>query len=83
MLDIRQRATQARQLEGYEPFTSICDEIRNDAVQLFLNPASDITAIARAHEAVRAVETFIAAIQTRIDAEKVADKKAQDRNGSD
>jgi hypothetical protein len=52
-------------------------------VQLFLNPASDITAIARAHEAVRAVETFIAAIQTRIDAEKVADKKAQDRNGSD
>jgi hypothetical protein len=83
MLDIRQRATQARHLEGYEPFTAICDEIRNDAVQLFLNPASDITAIARAHEAVRAVETFIAAIQTRIDAEKVADKKAQDRNGSD
>jgi hypothetical protein len=83
MLDIRQRATQARQLEGYEPFTAICDEIRNDALQLFLNPASDITAIARAHEAVRAVETFIAAIQTRIDAEKVADKKAQDRNGSD
>ncbi len=51
-------------------------------MQLFLNPASDITAIARAHEVIRAIETFMAAIQTRIDAEKVADKKAQDR-GSD
>lgn len=82
MLDVHQRAIQARQLEGYEPFREICAEIREEAVQLFLNPASDINAIARAHEAVRAIETFIAAIQTRIDAEKVADKKAQDR-GSD
>jgi transposase-like protein len=82
MLDVYQRAIQARQLEGYEPFREICAEIREEAVQLFLNPASDINAIARAHEAVRAIETFIAAIQTRIDAEKVADKKAQDR-GSD
>ena len=82
MLDVRQRATQARQLEGYEPFKEICAEIRDEAVQLFLNPSSDITSIARAHEAVRAVETFIATIQTRIDAEKVADKKAQHR-GSD
>jgi transposase-like protein len=82
MLDVRQRATQARQLEGYEPFKEICAEIREEAVQLFLNPASDITSIARAHEAVRAVETFMATIQTRIDAEKVADKKAQHR-GSD
>jgi hypothetical protein len=82
MLDVRQRATQARQLEGYEPFREICAEIREEAVQLFLNPASDIDSIARAHEAVRAVETFMATIQTRIDAEKVADKKAQHR-GSD
>lgn len=82
MLDVRQRATQARQLEGYEPFREICAEIREEAVQLFLNPASGIDSIARAHEAVRAVETFMAAIQTRIDAEKVADKKAQHR-GSD
>ena len=82
MLDVRQRATQARQLESYEPFKEICAEIREEAVQLFLNPASDITSIARAHEAIRAVETFMAAIQTRIDAEKVADKKAQHR-GSD
>ena len=82
MLDVYQRAIQARQLEGYEPFKAICDEIRDDAVQLFLNPASDINAIARAHEAIRALETFMAAIQARIDAKKVADKKAQDR-GSD
>ncbi len=83
MLDVYQRAIQARQLAEYEPFRAIADEIREDAVQLFLNPASDITAIARAHEAVRAVETFIAAIQTRIDAEKVADKKGSGPHGSD
>jgi hypothetical protein len=83
MLDVYQRATQARQLEGYEPFQAIAEEIRNSAVELFLNPASGIEAIAGAHEAIRAVETFMAAIQLRIDAEKVADKKAQDRNGSD
>lgn len=82
MLDVYQRAIQARQLAEYEPFKEIAAEIREDAVQLFLNPASDITAIARAHEVIRAIETFMAAIQTRIDAEKVADKKAQDR-GSD
>jgi hypothetical protein len=82
MLDVYQRAIQARQLAGYEPFMVIADEIRDEAVGLFLNPASDITAIARAHEAIRAVETFMAAIQARIDAEKVADKKVQDR-GSD
>jgi len=82
MLDVYQRAIQGRPLEGFEPFKAICDEIRDDAVQLFLNPASDINAIARAHEAIRALETFMAAIQARIDAEKVADKKAQDR-GSD
>jgi hypothetical protein len=82
MLDVHQRAIQARQLDGYEPFREICNEIRTSAVDLFLNPASDINAIAGAHEAIRAVETFMAAIQTRIDAEKVADKKAQHR-GSD
>lgn len=83
MSDVHQRATQARQLAGYEPFTSIADEIRNSAVELFLNPASDIQAIAQAHEHVRAVETFMATIQRRIDDEMIADKKDQDRNASD
>lgn len=82
MPDIERRAIQARQLADYEPFKAIADEIQAQAVELFLNPASDITAIARAHEAVRAVETFMAAIRERIDAEKVAEKKAQHR-GSD
>jgi hypothetical protein len=83
MLDVKQRAIEARQLAEYEPFKAIATEIRNDAVSLFLNPASDINAIARAHEAVRAVETFIAVIQVRLDAEKVAIKKDQHRDGSD
>jgi hypothetical protein len=82
MLDVYQRAIQARQLADYEPFKAICDEIKDDAVALFLNPASDITTLARAHEAIRAVNTFTAIIQSRLDDEQIAQKKAQDR-GSD
>lgn len=82
MSDVKQRAFQARQLQDYEPFKAIAQEILDDAISLFLNGASVITEIARAHEAVRAVETFRAVIQTRIDAETVADRKVQHR-GSD
>jgi hypothetical protein len=82
MSDVQQKAIQARQLLEYEPFTAIVDEIRQDAVSLFLNGTSDITEIARAHEAIRAIDKFMAAIQSRLDAEKVAQKKGQDR-GSD
>ena len=82
MSDIKQRAFEARQLADYGPFLSIVDEILEDATSLFLNGSSAITEIARAHEAVRAVETFKAAIKSRLDAETVSDRKAQDR-GSD
>lgn len=79
MSDVQRLAAQAKALQEFEPFTVIAEEIRNSAVALFLNPASDINAISRAHEKIRAVETFTAAIKSRIDAEKVANKKAQDR----
>lgn len=82
MSDIRQRAIEARQLAEYEPFKAIVEEVRQNAVGLFLNGSSAITEITRAHEAIRAIDMFMAAIQTRIDAEKVAQKKGQDR-GSD
>jgi len=82
MSDIKQLATQARQLAAFEPFQSIVDEIRQGALDLFLNGGSAITEITRAHEAIRAIDMFMATIQTRIDAEMVAAKKGQDR-GSD
>ncbi len=82
MSDVNQRAIQARQLADYEPFQAIVGDIRQGALDLFLNGTSDITEIARAHEAIRAIELFMAAIQSRLDAEKVAKKKGQDR-GSD
>ena len=79
MLDVYQRAIQARQLAEYEPFRTICDEIKDDAVKLFSNPASGIDQIARAHEAIRAVDMFTSAIKARIDAETIADKKDRHR----
>jgi hypothetical protein len=79
MLDVYQRAIQARQLQDYEPFKEIAKEIQDEAVKLFLNPSSDINSLTRAHEAVRAVETFYAVIQSRIDAETIAERKAQHR----
>lgn len=82
MSDVQQKATQARQLAEYEPFQAIVEDIRQGALDLFLNGNSAITEIARAHEAIRAIDMFMAAIQSRLDAEKVAQKKGQDR-GSD
>lgn len=81
MDSVKERAAQAIHLRDYEPFKAICEEIKADAVALFLNPASDIDAIARAHQSVRAIETFMAAINDRIDAARIAEKRAQDRNG--
>ena len=82
MSDVQQKAIQARQLAEYEPFQAIVGDIRQNALDLFLNGTSVITEIARAHEAIRAIDMFMAAIQSRLDAEKVAQRKGQDR-GSD
>ena len=82
MSDVQQKAIQARQLAEYEPFQAIVEDIRQNALDLFLNGTSAITEIARAHEAIRAIDMFMAAIQSRLDAEKVAQRKGQDR-GSD
>lgn len=81
MDSVKERAAQAIYLRDYEPFRAICAEIKADAVALFLNPASDTVTLSHAHERVRAVEVFMAAIGDRIDAAKIAEKRAQDRNG--
>lgn len=79
MRDVYQRAIQARQLANYEPFKDIAAEIQDEAVKLFSDPSSGIDEIARAHEAIRAVDRFMAAIKARIDAETIADRKVQHR----
>ena len=79
MGNARQLALEAQSLMEFAPFCDIAEEIRKDAVGLFLNPASDIDAIAGAHERIRAVETFMAAIQCRITAGSLAEKKDQHR----
>ena len=83
MSEIKRKAQESRDLAAYGPFIAIVDEIKAEAVQLFLNAGSDINAIERAHSRIRAVDVIMSAIQLRINADMVAEKKkAQDR-GSD
>jgi hypothetical protein len=83
MSEIKRRAQEARDLAAFEPFRAIADEIKSEAVAVFCNAASDAATIERAHSRIRAVETFLSAIQIRLNADMVAEKKkAQDR-GSD
>ncbi len=75
MSKIKQRAAEARALLANEALLAVLSEIRDDAASVFLNPFSTAEEIARAHEGVRAVATVFAALQQRIDAQAVEDKK--------
>jgi len=78
--DIKRRAHEARELLENAVFQAVLDEIRQGAVDLFMNANSGIDVLSQAHERVRAIETVLAAIQARIDAETVEDnRKAQHR----
>jgi hypothetical protein len=80
MSEIKRRANEARELKEHHIFRAICAEIQEAAVDLFMNVNSDINTITQAHEKVRAISTFLDAIQARIDAETFEDKqKAQHR----
>lgn len=72
---ITQRAAEARTLLANESLLAVLSEIRDEATQTFLNPFAGIEEIARAHEGVRAVATVFAALQSRIDAQAVEDKR--------
>lgn len=74
-----QRAAEARTLLGNRTLLSVLDEIREDATKVFLNSASPIESIAAAHDRVRAVQTILDAIQTRLDAETIEQKKGRHR----
>lgn len=72
---ITQRAAEARRLLADETLLAVLSEIQDEAAQVFLNPHSAIEEIARAHEGVRAVATVFAALQSRLDAQAVEDKR--------
>ena len=75
MSNVYQRARDARELLENPTFKSIMDEIRQDAVALFVNASSCIDDIAKAHENVRAIETVLQAIQARITEEAMENRK--------
>lgn len=78
---IRADGNAAKHLLNDPTFQGVMDKIRDDAVALFLNPASGIDTLAAAHERIRGIETVLAEINSRIGAIAVLDKRerAQDR----
>jgi hypothetical protein len=79
MAVIKQKALEARELLNNLAFQGLMEEIRSDAVGVFLDASCDITRIASAHDRVRAVQTILDALQARLDAEVIEDKKDRDR----
>ena len=70
---------EARRLLEDPVFQEIIGEIRENATGVFLNANCDITAREAAHEKVRAVQTVLDAIQSRIVAERIEKKRNQHR----
>jgi hypothetical protein len=82
MSDIKRKAAEARALLNDPAFQDIVDEIKQDAVALFLRPKCSIEDMQAAHDRVQSTQTFLDALQARIDAEMIEDKKkGQDRRG--
>lgn len=74
MKAVSQLAAEARVLLGNPTFQAVLEEIRQPAVQVFLNASSKPEAIAAAHDRVRAVQIILDALQTRLDAETIEQK---------
>ena len=79
MSQISQRALEARGLLTTPAFQEIIGEIREEATRVFLDVNCDITAREAAHEKVRAVQTILDVIQSRIVAESIEKKRNQHR----
>ena len=82
MSEVIARAEEARTLLDHPAFVAIMAEIQEDAVSAFLNPSATPADLEAAHAKVRAVEAVKAAIQSRLDAETIQNRKDQHR-GSD
>lgn len=83
MSDVNDRAAKAAFLLRDETFRSVIDEIQELAVAVFTNPAADNTALAQAHEKIRAVHTILDALQARVNAKVIKDKKEGLHRGND
>lgn len=83
MSEIKRRAMEARSLRDNPAFKAVIQEIRDSAGQVFFDPHADVEDLTKAHAKVRAVETFLDALQARIDAEAIEDKKKGLHRGSD
>ena len=83
MSEIKRRAMEARSLRDNPAFKAVIQEIRDSAGQVFFDPHADVEGLTKAHAKVKAVETFLDALQARIDAEAIEDKKKGLHRGSD
>lgn len=79
MSKITERAAEARALSANAALQNVIADIREDAVQVFLNTSSTVEQREAAHDRVRAVQTILDAIQARVDAEKIEQKRDQHR----
>ena len=82
-MTVKQKAFEARALLADTAFQNVMEEIRSDAVGVFLDATCDIDRIARAHERVRSVQIILDALQARIDAEAIKDKQEGQHRGND
>lgn len=83
MSTVKQKALEARVLLNDPAFQNVMEEIRSEAVGVFLDASCDISRITSAHERVRSVQIVLDALQARIDAESIADKKEGQHRASD
>lgn len=77
MSEASQKADAAKRLAENDDFKGVCDEIRSEAATLFLNANSDIVAITKAHDRVKAVQLFLDVLATRITDAKLEERKKE------
>jgi hypothetical protein len=82
-LDRKQRANDAERLLRDETFVDVLDSVRRQSLEVFTSPNSDIKAIEKAHEGIRAVETVLSEVRSRIYGGKAQDKKEGRHRASD
>lgn len=73
------RAAAARALIEDPAFTEVINEIRDDAVSAFLKTSATPADLEAAHQKVRAIETIMAALQSRLNDEAVQQRKDHHR----
>jgi len=79
MSDIKRRATEARTLLSDPSLSDVLNEIREDAIAAFLTSGGNAEQMTAAYQDVQAVQTILDALQRRITAQEIADKKDQHR----